>query len=102
MRGLFVLHPHLSCLKPDSVVSVCAAPYNHRQFPRLASFAAAYFKRPAAFPTQPALRSGDEQVQGKSLLVREKDVVVVVFIDIPATQINVPALRVPPGGLGSH
>src|SRR2546428_11103825 len=92
MRGLLVLHPHLSCLKPNAVISVRAAAHNPRQLPRLAPFAAANFKRPAAFPTQPALWRGDEQVQCEPLLVRENDIVVAVVIDVNETQAIVTTL----------
>ena len=97
IRGLFVLHPHLSRLEPDSVVSVRATAHDHRQVPRRAACAAADLKCPAAFPTQPALRSGDEQVQSKLPLVRKYDVVVAVVIDVNETQAVVTALRINDG-----
>ena len=92
MRRLFVLHEHLVAVKPGAVVPIGPPAGDHRQFPRLTPFAGGDLKSPAAFPTEPALGRGDEQVQRKLPCVREYQVVVTVIVEVNPPQAVVMAL----------
>ena len=92
VRRLFILREHLPGAKPDAVVPVRPAAGDERNRPGFAASGAGDLERPAAFPPQPTLGRGDEQVQSRLRFVREKQVVVTVVVEVNEPQAVVASL----------